>query len=976
MESIKEGCKKLLVMLHLKEEKKEVLNIPHIKDACITPVEKIYEELNSSAEKGVDEKQVKKFHEEFGLNEIPKAGISKLKIYLAPIFNVLILILLVSAVIMFFLGENSSAFISLGIVIINAVTAIVQQYRAQKTLESLQKISALKATVIREGTQKEISSLDVIPGDIIILKQGDKVSADARIIESVDLGVGEAPLTGESMPVEKSPDSIQVSEVEMNNGVPIQHQSNMVFMGTYIQSGRAKAIVVATGVNTEIGKISENLSQTGMADIPLTKKMNNFAKILALIVILLLVIVFIYAIAASTPPITIDVIKAKFKFALSIGMNIIPTNLPLLTTIILITGVFNLAQAGVIIRNLSAVESLGRVSIICSDKTGTITQNQMTVQKLWFNGKIYDITGSGYDRNGKILYEGKEVDLKKEPYLELLLLSVVINNNSSLEEESVKVKLKDKNVKLVRKALGAPTEAALIVLAEKGGIDHSTLEGKYKFIQELPFNSSVKRMSTIVEDDKGERIAFVKGASEIILNLSSKIILDGKEQDLTKSKRKELTETIEQFAKEGYRTLSIAFKKVDKKKDKYDRDEIESDLVFNGFVMILDPPRDGVKEAVLSCESAGITVVMITGDHPSTAKSIAQQMNIYNEGEIVVEGKDIEKLNRNDFMKAAVFARVSPSDKEVIVKRYQDEENRHVAMTGDGINDSLALKLSNTGIAMGITGTDVAKEAADMVISDDNFTSIEKGIRVGRGIFSRIRSLIYFYICMDLCEGIFFFTLAFIPNFELLSFIQHMWIVLAVHSLPPLALTFDTAPKNIMKEPPRNNEEIFNRDLLKMLIFHILILLFGVLMGFILCFTPILAPNAVNLNQVPAFPSFVDPTIPAWHQKAATITTTILFISEPIMIWNIRRPNDPVWVSIREEFNPFINLFIMLTIMAQVGLIMGGWAVIPVFRSIGVEFNQCALSLTDWLWVLLLSFQSFIIIEIYKWRARKRNIFF
>ncbi|NHI93595.1 MAG: cation-transporting P-type ATPase [Candidatus Lokiarchaeota archaeon] len=975
MESIKNGFNKLFVKLNIKEEKK-VIEVPGFKNAALAPLDQIYKEMDSSPGEGISQQRAEEFQEKYGLNEIPKEGISKLKIYLAPIFNVLILILLVSAVIMFFLGENSSAIISLSIVIINAVTAIVQQFRAQKTLESLQKISALKAQVVRNGEQKEISSLEVIPGDILILKQGDKIAADARIIEAVDLAVGEAPLTGESMPVEKTAEALSLSNKDTINGVPIQHQTNMLFMGTYIQEGRARAIVTGTGINTEIGKISQNLAQTGMAEIPLTKKMNNFAKILAIVVILLLFVVFIYTIFTSPPPIDAELIRQKFKFALSIGMNIIPTNLPLLTTIILITGVFNLATAGVIIRNLSAVESLGRVSIICSDKTGTITQNQMTVQKIWYDNKIYEVTGAGYDKNGKILDNGQEINLKNKPYFELLLLSVVINNNSSIEEEEVKVKLKDQDIKMVRKALGAPTEAALVVLAEKGGIDHSTLKARYKFIQELPFNSAVKRMSTIVEGKAGERIAFVKGASEIILNLSEKIVLNGIEENLTDKKREELAGLIEQYANKGYRTLSMAFKKITDNKTKYDRDEIESNLVFHGFVMILDPPRDGVKEAVNSCETAGITVVMITGDHPSTAKSIAEQMDIFGEGEIVVEGKDIENLNPTDFMRTAVFARVSPSDKEVIVKRYQDEQRRHVAMTGDGINDSLALKLSNTGIAMGITGTDVAKEAADMVISDDNFTSIEKGIRVGRGIFSRIRSLIYFYICMDLCEGIFFFTLAFIPGFELLSFIQHMWIVLAVHSLPPLALTFDSAPKDIMKEPPRNDEEIFNKDMLKMLIFHTLILLFGVLMGYILCLTPILGPNAVNLNQIPAFPSFIDTTIPAWHQKAATVTVTILFISEPIMILNIRRPNTPVWISMREENNQFINFFISLTILAQIGLVLGGWLVIPAFQSVGIDFNQCALSLTDWLWVLLLSFQSFIIIEIYKWRARKKKVFF
>ncbi|MFX0132569.1 MAG: HAD-IC family P-type ATPase, partial [Candidatus Hodarchaeota archaeon] len=557
-------------------------------------------------------------------------------------------------------------------------------------------------------------------------------------------------------------------------------------------------------------------------------------------------------------------------------------------------------------------------------------------------------------------------------------LSIVINNNSSIQEEEIKVKVKGQDVKVVRRSLGAPTETALLVLAEKAALDPFIMKDKFQFVQELPFDSTVKRMATVIENEKGEYLAFVKGASEIILNRSKKIALNNKEVILTKTKIKELSDLIERYANEGFRTLSIAFKRIGEKKDKYEREEVENDLTFHGFVAILDPPRDGVKEAVGSCESAGIKVIMITGDHPNTAKSIATQMDIFEEGEIVVEGKDIKNLNKDDLSKAAVFARVSPSDKEIIVRRLQDEENRVVAMTGDGINDSLALKLSNTGIAMGITGTDVAKESADMVISDDNFTSIERGIRVGRGLFSKIRTLIYYFICMDLVEGIFFFSLAFIPNFEFYTFIQHMFLVLAVHSLPPLALTFDSHPREVMKEPPRNDEEIFSRSVLKLLIFHVLFLLLGVIVGFLLCLTPILGPNEVNLNP---FISFIDvfkipPGHSPEHQKAATICMTILFISEPIMVWNIRRPNSPVNKSIKEEFNTIIFIMVVLTIIAQVILIFLSGYIIPRLQAMGIDFNQMYLSLTDWLWVILLSIQSFIAIEVYKWRARKKKIYF
>ncbi|MHA1384097.1 MAG: cation-translocating P-type ATPase [Candidatus Helarchaeota archaeon] len=887
---------------------------------------------------------------------------------------------------MLLLGEVSSAVISFGIVFINGITAIIQQIRAQKTLESLKKISALKATVIRDGKQQEISSLEIIPGDIIILKPGDKIPADARLIDAVDLSIDEALLTGESIPVEKNSAPVIIDDKIAKDGeVSLQEQSNMLFMGTYVSTGRGKAIITATGVNTEIGKISKDLAQVEMATIPLTKKMNTFAKYLALVVLILLGVVFFYSIYTSTPGSILDelrkfvdpfyITRTKFKFALSIGMNVIPTNLPLLTTIILITGVLNLAKSGVIIRNLSAIESLGRVSVICSDKTGTITQNQMTVKYIWYNDQIYAVEGSGYSKEGRILLNAQEIDIQNDPCLELLFLSGVINNNSSIQEEEIKVKVKGQKHKVVRKSIGAPTETALIVLAEKAAVDHFSLQSRFKFVQELPFNSKIKRMTTIVTNDKGEDIAFVKGASEIILDLSDKIILNNKEVKLSDEKRTELNQLIDEFANKGFRTLSFALKRIsaDNKKEKYEREEIEKDLSFHGFVAILDPPREEVKKAVESCRSAGIKVIMITGDHPNTAKSIASQMDIISEDEAVIEGKEIPKLNPDEFSKMAVFARVSPSDKEIIVKRLQNEENRIVAMTGDGINDSLALKLSNTGIAMGITGTDIAKEAADMVISDDNFTSIERGIRIGRGLFAKIRALIYYFICMDLVEGIFFFSLAFIPNFEFYTFIQHMFIVIAVHSLPPLALTLDSHPKDIMKEPPRNDEEIFNRNVLKLLIFHISFLLLGAVTGFVLCLTPILAPNSVNLNFLI---SYQDLSIPAWHQKAATICMTILFISEPIMVWNIRRPNAPVTTSVKNEFNSFLFFMVSLTIFAQIYLVFQSAFIIPIFQKIGIDFNHMYLSLWDWICVILLSIQSFIAVEIYKWRARKKKVFF
>lgn len=976
-------------------------------------VDEICKELQTDPSQGLKQKESEARLEFYGLNDIPKAGKSLFKMYLAPIFNVFILILIVSAVILGIMQEWGTAGFTIIIISINSIVAVFQQFRAQKTLESLQKIAAFKATVLRKGSPEEILTSELVPGDIVLLNQGDKIPADGRLIESVNFSVNEAPLTGESVSVDKSIETL-VDDKEL----AIQRQENMVFMGTFVATGRGKAVITTTGIETEIGKISKDLSETGSPDIPLTKKMNNFAIYLSLLVLSLLSITLIYKVAfvnvmnfyETNPLVFLIGYRNGFVDAMAIAMNLVPINLPLLTTIILITGVLNLAKSGVIIRNISAVEAMGRVSIVCSDKTGTITQNQMTVQKVWFNNKLLRVTGSGYDKEGTIYENGTAIELEKEPYFHLLLESGVLNNNASINEERVAVKLKGQKFKVVRRALGAPTEAALLVLAEKAGLDPVAMNYEYELLQEFSFDSAIKRMTTIRKTPKGDIQAFTKGASEIILDLSSSLVLGNKVVPLEKKRKAEIYKEIQKQAELGYRTLAIGYrplgdltrlkstkakktKKTTESKEKknlgadswedLDRKVVEDHVIFLGFVMILDPPRDGVREAVQSVEAAGITPVMITGDHPSTAKAIAEQMAIFVPGEIVVEGKHIKNLSKADFLKTAVFSRVSPKDKEVIVRKYQDED-RILVMTGDGVNDALALKNADVGVAMGINGTDIAKESADMVISDDNFTSIERGVRVGRGIYSRIRTIIYFFICIDLVEGIVFFSLVF-SGLVSYTVIQHLFLILAVHSLPPLVLAFDPFPKDIMNEPPRDNEEIFNRNMLRMMLFQAAFMVLGYILAFALPFT--LLPPEPFLNLNPALTVF-DPLLssPYALQKARTMCMNVIFISECTMIWSIRRPNTPVWKSIKEEFNSPLMFIISVVVYAQIGLtvfgglrVIGGDSIITLLaRPLDglIDLYWMFLNPIDWLIVLGLSFQSIAALELFKWWAKRRDWFF
>jgi Ca2+-transporting ATPase len=952
-------------------------------------IEEISKELDTDIEKGLKKEDVSGKLEEFGYNELPKIRKSIWKVYFAPIFNFLIVILIVAGTIILILGYSGyTIYIIWGVIVVNSLTAVIQQYRAQKALESLKKISALKSTVIRDGSQIELETRELVPGDIMVLNQGDKVPADGRLVKSVNLSINEAPLTGESVSIEKSEDIIETQEI------PLQKQLNMTFMGTYISTGRGHAIITGTGIRTEIGRISQTLNEMGsIEDIPLTRKMNNFAKWLVILVFINLSILIIYKLLTMeiyTP----ESINEQIVAAIFRSMNVIPINLPLLATLVMLTGVLNLAKSGVIIRNLSAIESMGRVSVICTDKTGTITKNEMTVQKFWFDDKVFEVTGVGYDNEGDIKINGTKIKFREKNHFDLFIKSMVLNNTSSIIKEDVKVKAKKLVTKTIRRALGSPTEAALLVLAEKAGFNIEKLRDEFIPIQEFSFDSSVKRMSTIYKIkgvNNHETFAFVKGASEIIVNRCNQISLNKNIISFSSEKKLEILDLIKKYAESGYRTLSIAYKMINgtlNQDKKFNRDDVETELIFLGFVVILDPPREGVPQAVENCKLAGIDVVMITGDHPATAEAIAKNIDLFDEGDIVVEGKNIENLSKEEFNRVSVFARVIPSDKEKIIKNYQNQ-NRIVAMTGDGINDSLALKLANTGIAMGITGTDVAKEVSDMVISDDNFVSIEKGVRIGRGIFSRIRVIIFFFICINIMEAIFFFTAEFlpIPGFKLFNDWQHTYIFAIVHSFPALALVVDTIPKDIMREPPRNEEEILSKRMIYLLIIQSVLMGMGLALSYYLTFYGLIPLNDFNLDpnlsyivpkELLGSNQFVFPISEA-HQKARTMCMTVLFLSETTFIWSIRRPNNSIKQSFINEFDKNLMGMNMFCIIIHVLLIIFSYPVnyaINDVLGLNFHFDYMFLSPTDWIWVFILVAQSVIGVELFKYIARKRKIFF
>jgi Ca2+-transporting ATPase len=948
------------------------------------PLDEVCKNLRADSEKGLSDSEVKNRLHQFGENAIPKIRGPFWQVYIAPIMNWLITIYILSSIGLIIIaqllpsGQNDvgQALVWLAIVAINALVAIFQQFRAQKKLEALEKLSAGEARVIRGGSEKSIPPFEIVPGDIVKLDQGDRIPADGRIIKSSNLTTNEASLTGESVPVAKDEDSIVAADV------PLTDMRNMVFFGTYVSTGMATVVTTATGGRTEIGKIQGTLQQLNTGDIPLRRKVNLLAKYLGIAAIILLTVsvlwqVFVYDwLNGRVPNTSFENVLRQMQEAITRAMTIMPINIPLLTTIVLLTGVLAMAKKGVIIRDLSAVESLGRVSVICSDKTGTMTRNQMTVKYCWDTHNLYSVKGDGYDPLGAIhllkdedhdlipdVAEEEVKDVFKWKGLYRLVVCGGINNDSEIVREVLPEQGE------VWKPLGDPTDAALLTLFRKSGIDEEAIIKKYQVIEEFPFESELKRMTKICKDGK-KFVAFSKGATEVLLTKCT--MVDGKETpskitpDLVNKVRTLTTD----FASRGYRVISLAYRHMDKiPTGRNAREETENDLIYLGFACIVDPPRDGVKEAVSECHSAGINVIMITGDAAATAKTIAEDLGIFNANSLVVEGSDIEDVSDEDFARTNVFARVNPDHKQIIVERYQDQQ-RVVAMTGDGVNDALALAMSDAGIAMGITGTDVAKEAADIVITDDSFASIVSGVHQGRGLFNKIRMMIYFYVAINLFESIIFFgALFFLPDsITTLSLWQSLYLVVTTHSFPGLALVFDRTSPHAMEDKPRDSQALITRNLGKFMTLNVILMTLGAAAIYALSLTGWGGIITVTPENNLGFYGTIDAPY-----KATVMLLSVILLVESTIVLSIRRINMPIQKSIREPGTWIFVLLLGLIYLAHYLLMY-----VPLAQEIlapyGLHFYFAPLTGYDWFIVLLGALPSVVGVELFKWYFRKRDI--
>lgn len=734
-----------------------------------------------TTENGLTSEEVEKRIQEYGFNEFKeKKTKSTFQKFIEQFKDFLVIILIIAAIISGFLGEVADATIILVVVILNAFLGVVQENKAEESLKALKRMAAPLAHVLRSGVSVEIPARELVPGDIVLLEAGKYVPADLRLIEAVNLKIEESSLTGESVPVEKNDELLE------GENIPIGDRKNLAFMSSMVTYGRGKGIVVATGMNTEIGKIADMISKVEDENTPLQEKLAEAGKWMGIAALAICAVMFIAGVFEGRP------IFEMFMTAVSLAVAAIPEGLPAVVTIVLAVGVQKMIKRNAIIRKLPAVETLGCATVICSDKTGTLTQNKMTVKK------IYTINGFADDI----------VDAKK------VLQIATLCNDTKIVEENGKYR-----------TIGDPTETALVDIALQSDIDKRVLEELYKRIDEIPFDSDRKLMTTFNKLEQGIEVN-TKGAPDIMLS-RCKYVYDGNIREITDKDRENIRLANEEMAADALRVLAVGFKVV----DRIDRETAEQELVFAGLIGMIDPPREEAKEAVHLCKTAGIKPVMITGDHKATAVAIAKELGILKNNSEAISGAELEAMSQEELEKRvdtySVYARVSPEHKVRIVEAWKSR-GQIVAMTGDGVNDAPALKIANIGAAMGITGTDVAKEAADMVLTDDNFATIVAAVEEGRTIFSNIKKSINYLLSCNIGEILTLFVATILGWPEPLLPIHILWVNLVTDSLPALALGMEPPEKGIMNQPPRDPDEgIFSKG------FGTKLILQGILIGVI-----------------------------------------------------------------------------------------------------------------------------------------------
>ena len=873
--------------------------------------------LNSSR-RGLSQEEAQRRLDEFGSNElVEKEKVSAWKIFLEQFKSFLIIILLVAVALSAVLGEIADAIVIFIIVLFAAGLGFVQEYRAERAMEALKRMAAPLTSVLRDGREVEIPARELVPGDIVLLKTGDRIPADGRLIEAVNLRTDEASLTGESTPVEKTDGTLE-------GDIGIGDRRNMVFAGTAVVYGRGTAVITATGMATEFGKIATMLQEVEKERTPLQVYLDQLGKWIGIGALALCFVL------AGLGVFRGHEILEMVIWGVSLAVAAVPEALPAVVTISLALGVQRMVRRHALVRKLPAVETLGCTTFICSDKTGTLTQDQMTVRQIYVDGKLVDVTGVGYEPEGEFYLDGKVIEPEKNPALQRLLHIGSLCNDTSLTSVDGTWRIK-----------GDPTEGALVVMAAKAGLWQHHLNNEFPRVAEVPFSSETKRMITVHQTPQ-DNIAYSKGAPEVILGSCSYLYKNGQESELTCEERKEILSVAQEMAANALRVLGVAYKRLPQAKGV--STEVEQNMVFVGLVGMIDPPREEVKNAVRLCDQAGIKSVMITGDHKLTAVAIAKELGLLKEG-VAFTGAEIDNMSDDELEalaeKIEVYARVSPAHKLRIVEALT-RKGHVVAMTGDGVNDAPALKKADIGVAMGITGTDVTKEAADMVLTDDNFASIVAAVEEGRGIFGNIKKYLVYLLSCNLGEillmatAILFGPLLGLPAGVLpLVAIQILYVNLATDGLPAIALSVDPPDTDVMRQKPRpRRQTIFTPPVLRYLI------LAGLWTALVT-----LGVFVWTLNSGCSF------------EEAQSMCFVTLILVQFFNAFNCRSLEHSLFKA-----GPFTNRWLLLAI---------GWECVMLSLVIYLPllqepFHTYALSVQDWSIAILSALSIFVMAELYK----------
>lgn len=865
-------------------------------------VERVEQKLHVSTKRGLSSKQVTERRNKFGENILEEQKkSSKWLIFIKQFQDFMVLILLAATLIAGILGEYIDAVAIMSIVLLNGFLGYFQEQKAENSLAKLKEFSAPLANVLREQKWEKVYSSQLVVGDVVKVRSGDRVPADIRIVKSSGLETEESALTGESLPVVKHALKIQQDHLDA------QDQVNMAFKGTLVTRGSGIGIIVGTGMNTAMGQIASLMANTQKVITPLERKLAELGKILIAVAIFLTVLVVAVGIYQG------HAVYNMFLAGVSLAVAAIPEGLPAIVTIGLALGVQRMIRKNAIVRELSAVETLGCTSVICSDKTGTMTENQMTVKEIYLNGDYMNVTGDGYDIRGEFLKNSKKLD-HTHPNLKSMLLYGMLCNNASLYVKKGKYYVE-----------GDPTDGALVVAARKIGIT-AQAEESFRIVKEIPFDSTRKMMSVVVEDEHQMRFLVTKGAPDVVLPRCSHKIDRHATSLLKQGDEKNINFAIDSMADKALRTIAISVKPL-KKDVSLETEFLEKDLTFIGLYGMMDPPRKEVKAAIEECKQAGIKTVMITGDHVKTAEAIARELNILPEEGLVLEGRQMNQMSLEELEDVIenvyVFARVTPEHKLKIVKAFQDK-GHIVAMTGDGVNDAPAIKASDIGISMGLGGTDVTKEASSLVLMDDNFATIKTAINEGRNIYENIRKFVRYLLASNVGE-ILVMLFAMLLGFPLpLVPVQILWVNLVTDGLPAMALGLDKSQKDVMKRKPRNpTEGIFSRGLGYKIISRGFLIGIFTLVAFII-----------------AYQSHPDDLT-----YARTVAFTTLVLAQLIHVFDCRNEHSLF------DRNPFENIYLVLAVISSLLLLL----VVLYWEPLQPIFHTTALGVRDWLLIIVLS---------------------